>query len=99
MIIPIPPTHWIKQRQNRSAFEWDSISIIIVAPVVVKPDMDSKRALTGEKPLNKKGNAPNTAAASQAKATMAKLSRFFSSSEPWFLYPSINPATDVIMPE
>ncbi len=70
-----------------------------MAPVVVKPDMDSKRALTGEKPLNKKGNEPNTAAAIQLKATTAKLSRFFSFSDLWFLYSSINPVNDVIMPE
>jgi len=95
MMIPMPPSHCIKQRQNSKAFEWDSISVIMVAPVVVKPDMDSNRASTGCIPLSRKGKAPNIAARSQAKATMPKLSRFLNSSLLRLVYSSMSP-TEVV---
>jgi hypothetical protein len=48
-MIPIPPSHWVSWRHRRSACEcWSrEISPSTVAPVVVKPDVDSKSALTG----------------------------------------------------
>lgn len=42
--IPKPPTHWVKLRQNRIPCDWASILSIMVAPVVVNPDMVSKNA-------------------------------------------------------
>jgi len=47
--IPIPPSHCVICRQMSSAWECCSVEIspITVAPVVVKPDIDSNRAFTG----------------------------------------------------
>ncbi|KAF5410557.1 MAG: hypothetical protein C5S43_04610 [Candidatus Methanocomedens sp.] len=95
MMIPMPPSHCIKQRQNSKAFEWDSISVIMVAPVAVMPDMDSNRASTGCNPLIRKGKALNIAADSHAKATIPKLSRFLNSSLLRLVYCSTSP-TDVV---
>ena len=46
-MIPMPPSHWVNWRQRSS--EWSTLSMLvrIVAPVVVKPDIDSKNASTG----------------------------------------------------
>ena len=46
-IIPIPPNHWVKDRQNIS-IEWCSREGKLVntdAPVFVIPDTDSKKEL------------------------------------------------------
>ena len=40
--IPMPPNQWVKLRQNRIPCGKCSISVRIVAPVVLKPDIDSK---------------------------------------------------------
>ena len=42
--IPKPPIHWVSDRQNKMACGSISTSSIIEAPVVVKPDVDSKKA-------------------------------------------------------
>ena len=44
-MIPIPPIHWVMLRQKRILFGRDSILLRMVDPVVVKPDMVSKKAL------------------------------------------------------
>ena len=43
-MIPIPPSHCVKQRQMFTLWGSDSTSRITLAPVVVKPDIDSKKA-------------------------------------------------------
>ena len=43
-IIPIPPIHWVTLLQKSKPLGKDSISFKIDAPVVVKPDMVSKKA-------------------------------------------------------
>ena len=43
-MIPIPPSQWVKERQNRIPCGRDSMSENTVAPVVVSPDMASKMA-------------------------------------------------------
>ena len=43
--IPSPPIHCVSERQNRRAWVMESISVMTVAPVVVKPDIVSKKAL------------------------------------------------------
>ena len=48
--IPSPPNHWRKERHNNILLGIFSISVRIVAPVVVTPETDSKRAF--EYPLN-----------------------------------------------
>jgi hypothetical protein len=63
-IIPIPPIQWVKLLQNKIDFGRASISVKIDAPVVVKPDIDSKKAsinpgmaleiIYGEAPINEK---------------------------------------------
>ena len=44
--IPTPPTQAVAVRQNRRPWGSDSMSVRMDAPVVVKPDTLSKRALT-----------------------------------------------------
>ena len=50
VMTPIPPSHWVSERQNIIARPRRSKSTRIVAPVVVKPDIDSKNASIGESP-------------------------------------------------
>ena len=54
-MIPIPPIHWVKERQNRVAWGKASTLFITEEPVVVKPDMVSNMASTidGIVPPNK----------------------------------------------
>jgi hypothetical protein len=47
--MPIPPIKCVKLRQNKILFDKDSISIKIDAPVVVKPEIVSKKASVNEK--------------------------------------------------
>ena len=42
--IPIPPIQCVKERQNKTDFGNDCISVNIVAPVVEKPEQVSKKA-------------------------------------------------------
>ena len=46
-MIPIPPNHWLKSLQNSIPRGNDSGSGKIEAPVVVKPEIDSKKASSG----------------------------------------------------
>ena len=41
-MMPMPPSHWVSERQKRIAREWLSMSAIALEPVVVKPDIASK---------------------------------------------------------
>ena len=41
---PIPPIKWVKLRQKRREWERTDTSFKIVAPVVVKPELTSKKA-------------------------------------------------------
>ena len=41
---PMPPTQWVKLRQNSSPWLMDSTSVRMEAPVVVKPLTVSKNA-------------------------------------------------------
>ena len=43
-IIPKPPIQWVSERQNSNPWGNASTSSIIVAPVVVKPDIVSRKA-------------------------------------------------------
>ena len=45
-IIPIPPNHWSNPRQNNRPSGKVSRTLKTVAPVVVKPDIDSKKPST-----------------------------------------------------
>ena len=46
-MMPIPPTHCVNWRHNRSEWSTASTSVRIEAPVVEKPDIDSKSASIG----------------------------------------------------
>ena len=72
-MIPIPPSQCVTERHNRMPSGSPSTSVNTVAPVVVKPDIASKiAAMTPSTvPEIRKGRAPNTAVAVQAKVTMA----------------------------
>ena len=69
--MPMPPSQWAKERQKRIDFGRDSISDRIDAPVVVKPEQDSKKASTGDgmAPEITNGIAPTTEATSQLVET------------------------------
>ena len=41
-MMPMPPSHWVRERQTRTLSDTTFRSVITVEPVVVKPDMDSK---------------------------------------------------------
>jgi hypothetical protein len=71
--IPIPPTHWIKLLQKRSDLGMASISVRTEAPVVVRPETDSKNAdeKSGIAEENQKGNALKNETATQQRVTMA----------------------------
>ena len=47
--IPSPPTHCIMARHNSTGLLWSTIFVTIVEPVVVNPDVASKRESTNEK--------------------------------------------------
>ena len=71
---PMPPTQWVKLRQNRLPRLSGSTAVRMDAPVVVKPETVSKKASTywGISPLSTKGSAPNADMASHASATVTK---------------------------
>lgn len=75
--IPIPPIQCVKLRQKRIDLGIDSISVNIVAPVVVKPDVVSKNAFTksGIAPLIMNGSEPNRDTSIQPIPHITKPSR------------------------
>ncbi len=73
-IIPMPPSHELKDRQKRRLLERASISTRIEDPVEVKPDIVSKTASIKEIPSKRKGIAPKIAAESHVRATIARAS-------------------------
>jgi len=76
-----------------------SISVRIVAPVVVKPDMVSKKASVKEgiAPPRTKGRAPKTVRAHHPKTTTANPSRSLSSSGLRVIRARIPPVARVII--
>jgi len=60
--MPSPPNQWMRLRQRRRLCGSVSMSVMAVAPVVVKPDMLSKKAAArrGSCPLKRKGRVPTT---------------------------------------
>ena len=73
-IIPIPPSHWSIARQRIIPLEELSISFIIVEPVVVRPETDSKKASVTEKFCDEviNGNDAKTDKENQLKTTSIK---------------------------
>ena len=41
-MMPMPPSHWVIERQNRIPRPWLEMSDITLEPVVVNPDIASK---------------------------------------------------------
>ena len=69
--IPKAPIHWVWVRQNKMAWGIHSTSSMMVAPVVVKPDMVSKNAsvtLSIYPPI-RNGIIPNTLKTVQVSVT------------------------------
>ena len=73
-MMPMPPIQWVRLRQNRMPRGRDSTSVSMLASVVVKPDMVSKKASVydGMAPENTKGKAPKAASDSHENVTTAK---------------------------
>ena len=74
---PMPPIQCVKLRQNRPERERLSMSFKIEAPVVVKPEVVSKKASTkwGMSPLIRKGTQPSSDIASHDRPTQVNPSR------------------------
>ena len=74
--IPKAPTHCISERQKRMPWGRHSTSAKTVAPVVVKPDVDSKKAsvTSGKQPCMRKGNMPKSEKITQTLVTRRKAS-------------------------
>jgi len=73
-IIPIPPNHWSNALHNKIPLGIFSKFGIIVDPVVVIPDILSKKALVKENSSLEKtnGREPNTAMLNQDNAVNKK---------------------------
>lgn len=80
--IPTPPIKCVDERQKRIPLGRDSTSVRMVAPVVVKPDTDSKKAFVNVKfpPHIRYGSIPNIQESNHANIVMAKPSAIFISS-------------------
>ena len=80
-MMPMPPIQCVRLRQKSRPCGTASMSVRMEAPVVVKPDMVSKKASVklGIAPESMKGSEPKREKSSQAKVTMAKPSRARSS--------------------
>lgn len=79
-MIPKPPSQCIQLRQNKRLIGSPSISANAVAPVVVKPDIASKKAPAGSNvPVKTKGSAEKRAAITQDSTTVRIPSRFVNS--------------------
>ena len=80
---PTPPIKWVDDRQKTSPLGSASISLRIVAPVVVNPDTDSKNALArvNSPPHIRYGSIPNIHERNQANMVMAKPSYSLMSSD------------------
>ena len=85
--MPMPPIHAEAMRQNCNPLGKLSMSLRMDAPVVVKPETLSKKALmTVNSPPNiKKGMAPKTQAAIQQPVTMQQPSSMLMFSCGWVL--------------
>ena len=72
--IPMPPIQWVIERQNSMEFGAPSIFVMIVAPVVVKPETISniQSIKFGMTPETHSGIAPTILIIIHAKATVTK---------------------------
>ena len=70
-MMPKPPNHCITLRQNSMPCGCESMLFMIVAPVVVNPDIDSKKASVtlSMAPVKMNGSMPNTAKSTHATVT------------------------------
>ena len=85
--IPNPPIHWVSDRQKSMACGNTSTSSMIDAPVVVKPDVDSKKASVTfvMLPCIRNGNIPKNENTTHAAVTTTYASlrlRLLSASRP-----------------
>ena len=73
----MPPTQWLKLRQNSKHLGRTSIFVRIDAPVVEKPDAISKKQSQNlpNLPENRNGSAPKMLSSTHAAATVKYASR------------------------
>ena len=71
---PMPPTQWVKLRQNRETWLSASTSLRMLAPVVVKPETTSNMASVnrGISPVNTKGRQPTALMMIQHRAVLTQ---------------------------
>src|SRR5512141_306439 len=71
-IIPRPPIHCVKLLQKSIPCGKDSTSLMMLAPVVVKPEIDPKNASPKDftDPLRRNGRVPKRLKISQAPVTI-----------------------------
>src|SRR5918998_1917235 len=73
--MPMPPAHWVRLRQRSREGATSSGAMMVEAPVVVKPAMDSKNASTGPmSPARTNGTAPAAATPNHPSTTMRNTS-------------------------
>ena len=72
--IPIPPIHWLNERQKNITLGYREKSDNIVAPVVVIPETLSNNASIGFNPKYKNGIVPNKHIKTQDNITIQKAS-------------------------
>ena len=82
-MMPRPPNQCVIMRQNRMLNGCDSMLVMTVAPVPVKPEMLSNRpSRKPSEPLKRYGSMPRKVASSQPSPVMAAPSRIVSCSLP-----------------
>lgn len=72
MTIPKPPVQCVNERQKRIPWDKDSTWLIMVEPVVVKPETVSKKAseMLEQEPVSKNGIIPKAEKIIHVKATI-----------------------------
>ena len=71
-ITPMPPSQLVSPRQKKTACPYAEKSRNTVAPVVVRPDIDSNSASIWPRPFHMYGRPANHAISSQAMDTIAR---------------------------
>ena len=89
-MIPIPPMKWVTERHRRMPCDWFSTDSIVDAPVVVSPDIVSKKASGTGSPHGSKmnGSMPKNENTTHVRLVSRKPSRLPIS---WFLTGSRKP--------
>jgi len=89
-MMPRPPIHWVRALQKSSAWVCDSTSGITLAPVVVSPDITSKKASVKPRAFSPvmNGMMPNIVNTIQISAVIMNPSRLWMA-DVWLFVPKV----------